>query len=78
MLIQHIVDLLSDVAKLTVQEQEIIAENIYAELVDARFRRNIEEGKPMPAFDQALHDAQESAARGESVSMDDWLAGGQL
>jgi hypothetical protein len=78
MLIQQIVDLLPEVAKLTQQEQEAIAEDIYAELVDAKFRRKIESGEPMPAFEQALREARESADRGESVSMDDWLAGGQL
>ncbi len=78
MFIQQIVDLLPEVTKLTKQEQEAIAEDIYAELVDARFRRKIASGEPMPAFDQALSEAQESEDRGESTSMDDWLAGGQL
>jgi hypothetical protein len=52
MLIQQIVDLLPEVAKLTQKEQEAIAEDIYAELVDASFRRKIENGEPMPAFEQ--------------------------
>ena len=78
MLIQQIVDLLSEVAKLTQQEQEVLAEDIYAELVDAKFRRKIANGEPMPAFEQVISEAQASEERGESVSMDDWLSGGQL
>jgi hypothetical protein len=76
MLIQQIVDLLPEVAKLTAQEQEAIAVDLYADLVDAKFRRKIEHGEPMPAFEQVLREAQDSEDRGESVSMDDWLAGG--
>ena len=78
MLIQHIVDLLPEVSKLTPQEQEAIAIDIYAELVDAKFRRKIENSEPIPVLEQALREAQESVDRDESVSMDDWLAGGQL
>ena len=78
MLIQQIVDLLPELAKMTEQEQEAIAEDIYAELVDAKFRRKIANAEPMPAFEKVLKEAQESEDRGESVNMDDWLAGGQL
>lgn len=78
MLIQQIVDLLPELARLTQHDQEVIAEDIYAELIDARFRHKIENGESMPAFEHVFHEAQESEDRGESVSMDDWLAGGQL
>ena len=78
MLIQQIVDLLPEVAKLTQQEQEALAEDIYAELLDVKFRRKIEAGEPMPAFEEALREADASEAQGESVEMDAWLAGGQL
>ncbi len=74
MLIQKIVDLLPEIAQLSSQDQETIAEDIYADLVDAKFRRNLENGEPMPAFEAAVREAKEQAARGETMSLDEWLA----
>jgi hypothetical protein len=69
MLIQQIVDLLPVIATLSQQEQEALAEDIYAELVDARFRYNIENGVPMPGFEAVVREAEDSEARGELVGM---------
>ena len=78
MLSQRIVELLPAIGELPLEEQDRIAIDLYAELVDARFRFHLESGVPMPTLEKIIREAEESEARGESVSMDDWLAGGNL
>lgn len=74
MLSQRIVELLPALGELPVEEQDRIAIDLHAELLDARFRFNLENGVPMPAFDKLVKEAEESEARGESASIDGWLA----
>jgi hypothetical protein len=74
MLSSKIANLLPQLSSLPEAEQEAIAEYLYGELVDAEFRRKIEAGESMPAFEQALADAKANAAKGKTTSLDDWLA----
>jgi hypothetical protein len=73
MLTAKMSEIMSKIEQLSAEEQDALAEEIYADLLDARFERKIVNGEPMPLFEALVAQADAEIARGEYISLDEWL-----
>jgi hypothetical protein len=76
MLSQKIASLITEIEKLSIEQQEILAEDIAADIAEAKFAAKLASNEPTPTLDALVTQAQEEIARGEYIDLDEWLQEG--